>query len=166
MRKLCLLLLCCLIALSPLTACAESLTCYTGPGREYQTLDYQLSVGVNVTMMTLAYDDNGDPWVQIEISEGENLLRVYLPRENLNGDVSELSVEKRWEELVPEWFAQPYPEAVPRLGPGDQYNLLNYPITNGMDGVIILMEDGWGLYEMHLEESPIRFWVELGCLQY
>lgn len=170
MKKCLLLLLCLLLALAPVFSLADNtITCYTGPGHNYATLDFSLGDGVSITCYYIAYDSTGAAWVQVEVNQGSDLLRVYIPRENITGDVSTLTVEKRAEELIPSmlaWVYETSPTAVPRLGPGTQYNKLAYTLTSQTEGVIILFENGWGLLEIEQEDCVIRMWLPEGDLQY
>ncbi len=49
----------------------------TGPTTEYTEPGTFYLEGSYVKIVSIAYDENGVPWVQCEISEGYGLMRVY-----------------------------------------------------------------------------------------
>lgn len=169
-RRVFALLFCLLLTIMPVMAgAATTIACYTGPGYEYDTLDFTLTEGVDITCYYLAYDSKGSPWVQVEVKQGTNLLRVYLPKDNVIGDLSMLTVEKRAAELNPQMLAWLYltDACVPRLGPGTHFNRLNYTLTTQTEGVIILFENNWGLLEIDQGNGRlIRMWLPKSELIY
>ncbi|MBQ4580610.1 MAG: hypothetical protein IJA83_08095 [Clostridia bacterium] len=161
------------------TTLSSTTLLYTGPGREYYTINPFEVANVRVRCMSLAKDRYGAAWVLVDVSRDGIPWCGYVPLSSFNASnqkylTANLPYETSCDALTPMMIAQTYYTCDGLLGPGEDYPML-FPLESAWtEGTLILTCGSWGLLELSeytmqsigAPEYKCRLWVKLGNLFY
>lgn len=158
---------------------ASTTILYTGPGREYYTVDPFEVSNVHARCLSLAKDRCGASWVLVDVPRDGMPWCGYVPLSSFSASnqtflTTRLPYESSYDALTPMMIAQTYYTCDGLLGPGEEYPML-FPLESSWtEGTLILTSNGWGLLELNeytmesigAPEYKCRLWVEMGNLFY
>ena len=129
----------------------------TGPSTQYTEPGTFLTKGDTVEVISLAYDKNGVPWVQVDFTAYGGHRRAYTGLKRL-----EIGAEYIPEEDPLNYRASIRKEVTPRHGPGKSYmKHKDVVLYAGESATVISRENGWMMLEIARPDQPLmRVWVE------
>lgn len=129
----------------------------TGPGTHYTEPGTFFAPGDTVQVISLAYDHNDVPWVQVDFTAYGGHRRAYtgLKRIDLTADMIPL-------EFPLNESATMRHSVTPRTGPGTDYaREKDFTLTAGQPVTVLAEENGWLQLEIVQADAPdLRVWVE------
>ena len=134
----------------------------SGPGTNYDELGSYYKAGYTLTVLSRAYDDrNGIWWLQVELSYGSELRRMYTGLKRVDIDINTVQDEYQM------YFATVISSNIPYYGPGTQYTAHKETVPAGTDGIIYGMENGWVQLEFYNEAKKQyrRVWMPIERVQ-
>ena len=140
----------------------DNLATRSGPGTNYNELGTYSVQGQTVKALSKAYDErNGIWWIQVELSYGEDLRRVYTGLKRLSMDVNLVPTEESQGSYAVKRSVYPY------YGPGYKYTLYNKQVPAGTTGTVWMREDSYVLFEYFDASLQMncRVWIPEGSLE-
>lgn len=141
----------------------SSMPTRTGPGTKYAEPGTFYSAGDLVRIISVAYDHNDVPWVQVEVEDYKgNLFRAYTGLKRFDG-VEEWEIPVEIEGLG----AYVINEAVLYYGPGTQYQTYDWTLKEGRFVVWIAKENGYVLVDYESTTgNAYHFWIRESDIEY
>lgn len=136
----------------------------TGPGTQFEEPGTFLAAGDEITVYSIAYDVNGVPWVQTDVTTKDGKMRAYTGLKRVNGlDVSQLRREGNIN--LP---CQVIWDTVPRYGPGYDYAPYEFTFRSGRSFTIRDIEGDWALVEFYAAYDDLWYhlWIATEHLSY
>ena len=129
----------------------------SGPGTEYDELGSYYKAGHEVRVLSIRYDENGVPWVQVDFTAYGAHRRAYTGLKRLD-----ISTEEIPEEHPLNYSAIIRQDVTPRYGPGTGYvKHKDVTLHAGESATVISRENGWMMLEISRPDQPLmRVWVE------
>lgn len=127
----------------------------SGPSTRYDELGSYFEAGHEIRVLSLCYDDNDLPWVQVEFTYRNELRRAYTGLKRVDVSASELREEYALCE------ARLTDQVTPRYGPGRDYTARKLTLPKGLEGTVFAYENGWAQLEYYDEDGEVwrRVWV-------
>ena len=134
----------------------------SGPGTEYDELGSYFKEGYEVTVLSITYDGNDVPWVQVEFTYQGSLRRAYTGLKRVGVDPALLREEASMGN------AEIIQKATPRYGPGKEYTPRKFDVRKGTAGTVWAVENGWVQFEFfaRADDCYYRVWVPESSVRY
>lgn len=121
----------------------------TGPSTGYPEPGTFLAKGDQVRIISVAFDKNDVPWVQVEIVYGNKRMRVYTGLKRFDGvDVNDIPHEFNYG-----FDLQLVEDVTPRYGPGTQYAVYSFTLKAGSTVIYIDDENGYSMCDFYDESA-------------
>lgn len=128
----------------------------TGPGTQYTEPGTFFSKGDSFRIISISYDINQVPWVQVEINVSGRLMRVYTGLKRFDG----VSASRLYREQYLGYPATLSGNYTPFYGPGLQYALHDFTLRGGSEVIVVDRENGYAMCEFYLsgKDKLYRAW--------
>lgn len=138
----------------------------TGPTTEYTEPGTFYLEGSYVKIVSIAYDENGVPWVQCEISEGYGLMRVYTGLKRFDAATVDLTNVRNESSYRP-YSARLSASYELRYGPGNEYAVMSgYKLSSGKSVTVITTEGSWAQVQFTTGSGSLcRGWIPVNNLK-
>ena len=138
----------------------------TGPTTEYTEPGTFYLEGSYVKIVSIAYDENGVPWVQCEISEGYGLMRVYTGLKRFDAATVDLTNVRNESSYRP-YSARLSASYELRYGPGNEYAVMSgYKLSSGKSVTVITTEGSWAQVQFTTGGGSLcRGWIPVNNLK-
>ena len=138
----------------------ERIASRSGPGTNYTETGSYHQAGARVKALSAAYDDrNGIWWIQVEVSYGGELRRVYTGVKRLEMNAEDVPVEESEGSALLTRSVYAY------YGPGYGYSMYKKAIPAGTFGTVWQRESSYALFEYDDGGSLRRVWVPEKALE-
>lgn len=129
----------------------------TGPGTQYTEPGTFLAKGEAVEIISLVYDKNDIPWVQVDFTAYGSHRRAYTGLKRLEIGAEYIPVEKPLN-----YSATIRNDVTPRYGPGNDYmKYKDVTLSAGEHATVISRENGWMMIEIARPDQPLmRVWLQ------
>ena len=130
-----------------------------GPSTGYAEPGSIISAGDNVSVLSLAYDVNDVPWVQVEFSYRGGLMRAYTGLKRVDIDAGLLPLDEAPVEARVAQTATAY------RGPGTAYLPFSFTVPAGTEGLMYNREAGYAQFSFtDTEDVQHLVWIDMGQL--
>ena len=138
----------------------------TGPTTEYTEPGTFYLEGSYVKIVSIAYDENGVPWVQCEISEGYGLMRVYTGLKRFDAATVDLTNVRNESSYRP-YSARLSASYELRYGPGNEYAVMSgYKLSSGKSVTVLTTEGSWAQVQFTTSKGLLcRGWIPVNNLK-
>ena len=135
----------------------------SGPSTRYTEPGTFLSKGDTVEVISLAYDNNGVPWVQVDFTAYGGHRRAYTGLKRIDLEAWQIPLEQPLNDggYVRE-------TVTPRTGPGNDYmTCKGVTLVSGDSVLVMAVENGWLQIEFFVESGQtMRAWVPEMCVSW
>lgn len=134
----------------------------SGPSTDFDELGSYYKAGHEVTALSITYDENDVPWVQVEFTYQGSLRRAYTGLKRVDVNPALLRTETALGEGVL------IKQTTPRYGPGKQYAPRKFNVRKDTTGTVYAIEDGWAQFEFYAKADGCfyRVWVPESSVGY
>ena len=135
----------------------------TGPGTQYDEPGTFYKIGDRIRIISLAYDDNKLPWVQVEVKDWKgNIFRAYTGLKRFN-DISEVEIPVE----IPSLWATVIREATLYHGPGRDYKTYSWTLSPNRPVQGIAIENDFVLCNYDsVSGQAYHFWIHSNDLSF
>lgn len=128
----------------------------TGPSTEYPEPGTFLSKGEEVRIISISFDVNSVPWVQVDLPYGGQYIRAYTGLKRFDGVDSD-DIPREFYYNIEAKLNQDYK---PLYGPGLMYASYDYTLKAGSSVVIVDFENGYTMCEfLSGDDQRNRVWI-------
>ena len=135
-----------------------------GPSTKYREPGTFLQEGDEVQIISLTYDDNDVPWVQVDFYAGQKHYRAYTGLKRFDGvEINSIPLEATLGLAV-----SLTGKVTPRHGPGSDYHEYNFTLGNSDRTYEMLeAENGYAMLQYYAqgEATWYRVWVPMDYVQ-
>lgn len=135
----------------------------TGPATEFEEPGSFFKAGEQVQVISIAYDENDVPWVQVDFWYGKKHYRAYTGLKRFDGLTEN--------ELPLELTGQYGPAALtrnvkPRFGPGEDYEAYSFTLKKDRMVELLEIEGDYGMVQFYAtgDKQWYRLWVPTDAL--
>ena len=125
-----------------------------GPSTAYAEPGSFFSKGDTVSVISIAYDINSVPWVQVEFSYRGGLIRAYTGLKRVDIDASWLPTDEFGVSGRITTSTQAY------RGPGEGYVAYDFTVPNGTEGIVYNLENGYVQFAYSRSGQERLVWVQ------
>lgn len=129
----------------------------TGPSTQYPEPGTFLAAGDRVRIISVAFDVNDVPWVQVDLTYGNKHIRAYTGLKRFDGvDVDDIPREFNYG-----LEAKLNEKVTPLCGPGENYSAYSYTLKAGRTVTIVDYENGYAMcdYQSSGDGKWNRVWI-------
>lgn len=136
----------------------------TGPATEYPEPGTFLSEGDKVQIISVAFDENNVPWVQVDLTYGKKHIRAYTGLKRF----SDVDVNKIPREFNYQNDATLKETVTPLCGPGTNYSSYSFSMKAGRTVSIIDFENNYAMCDFYSKSDGKwnRVWIPISSLNY
>lgn len=151
-------------ATQPLTGVLlQKIATRSGPSTKYTEPGTFLAKGDTVEVISLAYDNNDVPWVQVDFTAYGGHRRAYTGLKRIDLEAWQIPLEQPLNDggYVRE-------TVTPRTGPGNDYmTCKGVTLVSGDSVLVMAVENGWLQIEFFVESGQtMRAWVPERCVSW
>ena len=129
-----------------------------GPSTEYAEPGSFFKAGDSITVLSIAYDVNQVPWVQVEFSYRGVPMRAYTGLKRVNISPSLLPVDSARYDATVSSTTSVY------RGPGTGYQKYGFTLSRGTRGTVWNIENGYAQFVFTDTDAKRLVWVPTGSL--
>ena len=135
----------------------------TGPATEYPEPGTFFAKGDRVRIISVAFDENNVPWVQVDLNSGRKHMRVYTGFKRI-ADVDLNSIPREFNYGITMRLTQDYR---PMAGPGTNYSAYSYTMRAGRSVIVQDYENGYAMcdYYSKSDDRWNRVWIPEWALE-
>ena len=135
----------------------------TGPSTSYTEPGTFFGAGDVVRIVSIVYDENQLPWVQVDIDYGRKQLRAYTGLKRFDG-VKPGDIPREDNLLLDCTVLE---TLTPQCGPGVDYAPCAFEVKEGMVVSVVDYENGYDMCEADFggKRNWRRFWIETDLLE-
>ena len=151
-------------ATQPLTGVLlQKMATRSGPSTKYTEPGTFLAKGDTVKVISLAYDNNDVPWVQVDFTAYGGHRRAYTGLKRIDLEAWQIPLEQPLND-----GGYMRESVTPRTGPGNDYMACKGVTLAGGDSVLVMTEEnGWLQIEFFVESGQtMRAWVPERCVSW
>lgn len=129
----------------------------TGPSTDYPEPGTFLSKGKQVRIISVAFDANEVPWVQVEFTYGKKHIRAYTGLKRFDQvDVNDIPREFNYD-----FEAILNQDVTPLYGPGTEYSAYSFTLEAGSSVSVIDYENGYAMCDFYAQDDEEwnRVWI-------
>lgn len=129
----------------------------TGPSTDYPEPGTFLSKGKQVRIISVAFDANEVPWVQVELTYGKKHIRAYTGLKRFDQvDVNDIPREFNYD-----FEAILNQDVTPLYGPGTEYSAYSFTLEAGSSVSVIDYENGYAMCDFYAQDDEEwnRVWI-------
>ena len=129
----------------------------TGPSTDYTEPGTFFAKGDRVRIISVAFDENGLPWVQVDMTAGRKHMRVYTGFKRI-ADVELDSIPREFSYGIECRLTQDYE---PMCGPGTNYSAYSYTLRKGRTVIVQDYENGYAMCDFYSKSDDRwnRVWI-------
>lgn len=127
-----------------------------GPSTAYVEPGTFLNEGDQVRVVSIAYDHNDVPWVQVDFYYRGKHYRAYTGLKRFDG-LAESEIPREDGTLYPP--ATVTCDVTPLRGPGEDYEPYSFTIKEGFIGYVVDIENGYCMLEYNHDSKDNRYRV-------
>lgn len=129
----------------------------TGPATEYPEPGTFGAKGDRVRIISVTFDQNDVPWVQVDLRAGSKHMRVYTGFKRISG-VSLNSIPREFNYGIEQTLTQDYE---PMYGPGTNYSAYAYTLRKGRTVTVQDYENGYAMCDFYSKSDGRwnRVWI-------
>ena len=129
----------------------------TGPATEYPEPGTFFAKGDRVRIISVAFDENDIPWVQVDLTAGKKHMRVYTGFKRI-ADVSLNSIPRELNYGIEQRLTQDF---MPLTGPGLGYSAYSYTLRAGRTVIVQDFENGYAMCDFYSKSDDRwnRVWI-------
>ena len=129
----------------------------TGPATEYPEPGTFGAKGDRVRIISVTFDQNDVPWVQVDLRAGSKHMRVYTGFKRISG-VSLNSIPREFNYGIEQTLTQDYE---PMYGPGTNYSAYAYTLRKGRTVIVQDYENGYAMCDFYSKSDGRwnRVWI-------
>ena len=134
----------------------------TGPSTDYTEPGTFFAAGEVVRIISIAYDENQVPWVQVDIDYGRKHLRAYTGLKRIDG-ISPGDIPREDNLFLDCTVLE---TVTPQCGPGLDYTPCAFTIDEGTTVSVVDYENGYAMCELDFggKHNWRRFWIDVDML--
>ena len=135
----------------------------TGPATEYPEPGTFFAKGDRVRIISVAFDENNIPWVQVDLTAGRKHMRVYTGFKRI-ADVKLNSIPREFNYGIEQRLTQDYE---PMCGPGTNYSAYGYTLRKGRTVIVQDYENGYAMCDFYSKSDDRwnRVWIPEWALE-
>lgn len=129
----------------------------TGPATDYPEPGTFLSKGDKVRIISLAFDENDVPWVQVDLTYGKKHIRAYTGLKRF-ADVDADDIPRELNDQIEVKLKE---KVTPRYGPGTNYTAYSFTLKAGYTVSVIDFENGYAMCDFYSKSDGEwnRVWI-------
>lgn len=129
----------------------------TGPATEYPEPGTFLAKGDRVRIISVAFDENDVPWVQVDLTAGKKHMRVYTGFKRIDG-VELSDVPREFDYGIEHQLTRDF---TPLYGPGTNYSAYSYKLKAGRTVLVQDFENGYAMCDYYSKSDGTwnRVWI-------
>ena len=129
----------------------------TGPATEYPEPGTFLAKGDRVRIISVAFDENNVPWVQVDLTAGKKHMRVYTGFKRIDG-VQLNEIPREFNYGIERKLTSSY---TPLAGPGTNYSAYSYKLKAGRTVIVQDFENGYAMCDYYSKSDGKwnRVWI-------
>lgn len=136
---------------------SQKMATRTGPATEYPEPGTFGAKGDSVRIISVTFDENNVPWVQVDLNAGRKHMRVYTGFKRI-ADVSLNSIPREFNYGLEQTLTEDYE---PMCGPGTNYSAYSYTLRKGRTVIVQDYENGYAMCDFYSKSDGRwnRVWI-------